>query len=261
MEQAGHLPAVNTVGLGAPLRWLAGGWADFRRAPGPCIIYGLCLAAISAGFAAALFITGEAKWLLALAAGFLLVAPMFAMGLYEAGRMLERGEQPGLGDILFVKSAFRREVVFLGVALVLVYSIWVEMAFLIYGLSTYKVHKTMVDFLNFMFTDPAGIQMALIGTAIGGFIAFLAYTLVVVSAPMLLSRKTDVFIATITSVRTVTRNFLPMLVWAVLIVGLTALGIATGFLGLIVTFPVIGLASWRAYRDLVPLSAGDLSPA
>ena len=55
------------------------------------------------------------------------------------------------------------------------------------------------------------------------------------------------------------RNFLPMLVWAVIIVIMTVLGIATGFLGLIVTFPVIGLASWRAYRDLVPSSAGDVA--
>lgn len=259
MEKGGHLPAVNTVGLGAPFGWLAGGWADFRRAPLPSIVYGLCLAAVSAGFAAALFLTGEAKWLLALAAGFLLVAPMFAMGLYEAGRMLERGETPGLGDMLFVRSAFRREVVFLGLALVLVYSVWVEMAFLIYGLSTFKVHRTMVEFLTFMVADPDGIRMALIGTVVGGVIAFLAYTLVVVSAPMLLSRKTDVFIATITSVRTVTRNFLPMLVWAMLIAGLTMLGIATGFLGLIVTFPVIGLASWRAYRELVPASEEDLA--
>jgi uncharacterized membrane protein len=87
----------------------------------------------------------------------------------------------------------------------------------------------------------------------------MAYSLVVVSAPMLLNEKTNVFIATITSVRTIAQNFLPMLVWAALIVALTALGIATGFLGLIVSFPVIGLASWRAYRELVPSSHGDMA--
>ena len=78
---------------------------------------------------------------------------------------------------------------------------------------------------------------------------------------MLLNEKTSVFIAMITSVRTIAQNFLPMLVWAMLIVALTALGIATGFLGLIVTFPVIGLASWRAYRDLVPSSDDDMNEA
>ena len=69
------------------------------------------------------------------------------------------------------------------------------------------------------------------------------------------------FVATLTSLRAVARNFLPMLLWGIIIVALTVLGIATGFVGLIVTFPVIGLASWRAYRDLVPSSAGDLAAA
>ena len=78
---------------------------------------------------------------------------------------------------------------------------------------------------------------------------------------MMLNTHANVFVATITSVRTIFRNFLPMLVWAVIIVIMTVLGIATGFLGLIVTFPVIGLASWRAYRDLVPSSASDLAAA
>ena len=72
------------------------------------------------------------------------------------------------------------------------------------------------------------------------------------SAPMMLGAKTDVFIATITSVRSVTKNPLPMLIWALLIALLTAIGIATAFFGLILVFPLIGLATWRAYRELVP---------
>jgi len=96
--------------------------------------------------------------------------------------------------------------------------------------------------------------MAMIGTIVGGAIAFIAYSLIVISAPMLLDRKTDVFIATITSVRAVTTNFLTMLIWAFLIATLTAIGIATAFFGLIFIFPIIGLASWHAYRELVPTS-------
>jgi uncharacterized membrane protein len=150
---------------------------------------------------------------------------------------------------------------YLGLALFLVYSFWVEASQIVYGLSTYRIHKTLPELLTFIATDPAGQNMALVGTVIGGMIAFVAFSLVVVSAPMLLNEKTSVFIATITSVRTIAQNFLPMLVWAMLIVALTALGIGTGFLGLIVTFPVIGLASWRAYRELVPSSRGDMDQA
>ena len=255
-----HLPAVNAIGLTAPFDWLAGGWADLCRAPGPCLAYGASLAAISMAFAAGLFLSGAMNWFLVLAAGFVLVAPMFAMGLYEAGSQLEQGKAPRMIDMFFVRSAFRPDLVYLGIGLVIIYSVWVEVALLTYGLSTSKIHRSPMEFLGFLFGDPAGRQMALVGTVIGGVIAFLAYALVVISAPMLLSRKTDVFTATITSVRSVTRNFLPMMVWALLIAALTTAGIATGFLGLVIVFPVIGLASWRAYRNLVPSSGQDIDP-
>ena len=262
MEQAKKgLPDVNTVGLAAPFGWLAGGWTDFTKAVGPCLVYGALLVAASLGLTAALYHAGAIRVLFVVAAGFMLVAPILAMGLYQTGRMLERGERPGVGDILFVKSALRQDLFILGFALFLVYSVWVEMAHLVYGLSTHKFHKTLPDFVHFMLADPEGHNMVMTGTMIGGVIAFLAFSLIVVSAPMMLNTQANVFVATITSLRTVARNFLPMLVWAVLIVALTALGIATGFLGLVVTFPVIGLASWRAYRDLVPSSAGDVAPA
>lgn len=255
------LPDVNTVGLGAPFGWLAGGWTDFTKAVGPCLVYGALLVAASLGLTAALYHAGAIRVLFVVAAGFMLVAPILAMGLYQTGRMLERGERPGVGDILFVRSALRQDLFILGFALFLVYSVWVEMAHLVYGLSTHKFHKTLPDFVHFMLADPEGHNMVMTGTMIGGVIAFLAFSLIVVSAPMLLNTQANVFVATITSLRTVARNFLPMLVWAVLIVVLTVLGIVTGFLGLVVTFPVIGLASWRAYRDLVPSSAGDVAPA
>lgn len=260
MEQTTHLPAINTVKWTASLGWLHGGMKDFIAAPLPCIIYGCCLAALSAGYTAALFLTGAGRWLLALIVGFLLIAPMLAMGLYEAGRLLEQGRTPKLKQVFFVRSAFRRDAVFLGLALVMIYSIWVEAAFLIYGLSTSRVHPSFLEFLSFLTTEPNGIRMAVIGTIIGGVIAFLAFALVVISAPMLLNETSDVFIATITSARAVIQNFIPMMIWACLIAALIGIGVLTGFLGLIIIFPVIGLASWRAYRDLVPSSNLDLSP-
>jgi len=244
--------------MDAPLLWLARGMDDFRKIPGPCLIYGAALAAISAAIAVTLLLTNALTWILVLAGGFLIVAPMLAMGAYQAARMLQAGQTPTTKDMLLVSSAVRKDLIILGISLFLLYGIWVEAAHLTYGLSTSTLHKSVGDFLTFMFTDPAGIRMALIGSVVGGFIAFLAYALVVISAPMLLNEDRDAFIATITSVRTVTRNFLPMLLWAFLIAILTMVGIATAFVGLIVIFPWIGLSSWHAYRDLVPSSADDV---
>jgi uncharacterized membrane protein len=93
--------------------------------------------------------------------------------------------------------------------------------------------------------------MLISGTIIGAAIAYLTYCIVVVSIPMLLGRDSDFFVATVTSVRAVTRNPGPMALWALIIAALTAFSVVTAFVGLIITFPVLGLASWHAYRDLV----------
>lgn len=251
IEHLTHLPDIRRVAFSAPLTWLAKGWSDYRRALLPCFIYGAILATISAALAGGLYVTGAFTWFLVLTGGFLIIAPILAMGAYQAARILETGNQPSLPDMLFVRSAFRRDLIILGVALFVLYGIWIEAAYLTYGLSTNRIHRSVGDFLSFLFTTPSGHNMALWGSLVGGVIAFLAYALVVVTAPMLLNQKSDIFIAAVTSVRCVTNNFPAMLFWACLIVALTALGIATAFLGLILIFPWIGLSSWHAYRSLV----------
>ena len=251
-DAATRLPDVARVPLSAPFGWLVEGWRDFMSTRLPCLFYGLILAAISAAIAWGLYFSGAFDWVLILAGGFLLIGPMVAMGLYEAARQLELGQQPRLRDMLFVKGAVRGDLFYLGVALFLVYLFWSHAAQLVYGLSTYRMHKTPNEFLTFLFTDPDGQRMGVIGTAIGGTIAFFAYMLVVVAAPMLLDKRYDVFVAVVTSVRAVLVNPWPLLLWAFLIVLIMALGTLTAFLGLIIAFPVIGLASWHAYRELVP---------
>ncbi|MCR9270373.1 MAG: DUF2189 domain-containing protein [Hyphomonadaceae bacterium] len=251
-EQTFKLPDVATVSIDAPFHWLSGAWQDYLRAPLPFMMYGIALAGVSAMIAWALVFSGAFAWVFVLAGGFFLIAPVLAMGLYEGGRMLEEGHTPGLTDIVLVRSAIRLDIAYLGLALFLIYLFWTRLAQIVYALSTPVMHKEPTAFLSFMFTTVEGMNMAITGSIIGGVVAFIAFSLVVISAPMMLGAKTDVFIATITSVRSVTRNFVPMLIWAVLIAGLTAIGIATAFFGLILVFPLIGLATWRAYRELVP---------
>jgi len=132
---------------------------------------------------------------------------------------------------------------------------WIQAAQIVYGLSTYQLHATLPEFLEFAFRTDDGRRMLVVGGAIGGGIAFVAYTLVVVSAPMLLERRFDVFMAAVTSVRIVLRNPGPMLLWAVMVATLVLMSAATGFLALVVVFPWLGLATWRAYRGLVVAAA------
>lgn len=251
MQSPDTLPNIRTVELTAPLRWLSEAWGDLGKAWFPCLTYGSALALFSVFLVFALIASNLAFWVWALICGFVFVAPMLAMGLYEAGRLIERGIQPRLSDITFVRSAFRQDLAYLGLALLIIFLVWGGIAQIVYGLSTHRLHKTLPEFVAFAVGTPEGHVMMAVGSLVGGAIAFLAYCLVVVSAPMLLDRQNDVFMATVTSVRAVVRNPAPMILWAALVAGITLATVLTGFLALTFVFPWLGLASWRAYRDLV----------
>lgn len=210
------------------------------------------MALISFGLCYTLVAADAAFWVLTLTVGFVFVAPMLAMGLYEAGRLIERGEKPTLQGMLYVRSAVRLDIAYLGLALVLIYLFWGRIAQIVYGLSTYRLHRTVEDFVAYAVGTPDGHAMLITGSLVGGVIAYLTYCLVVVSTPMLLDQRSNVFVAIVTSVRTVVENFWPMTLWAAIIGVLTLASAATGFIGLVIIFPWLGLASWRAYRELVP---------
>ena len=251
MATKSGLPDVRTVGFGAPFKWLAGGLADIGRAPVAALGYGLAAALTSFGLCWAIYVTNAAFWTVALSSGFVLVAPILAMGIYECGRLLEAGERPSLPRVVVVTGAMRQDVAYLGLALVLIYMMWGRAAQIVYGLSTFRLHRTWNEFIVFAVNSSEGHGMLISGALVGGAIAFLTYCLVVVSAPMLLDRRSNVFAAVATSFRSVNANFGPMVLWAIIIAVLVAAAAATGFLALVVIFPWLGFASWRAYRALV----------
>lgn len=255
------LPAVARIGGDAPFRWLAGAWSDLWRAPLPCLAYGLTLSLFSLWFTLTVYNHGASHWIFALTCGFVFVAPVLAMGLYEAGRRLELGERPDLLQMVLVRAALRQDLAYLGLALLLIFLTWGGIAQIVYGLSTSTIHRNLPDLIAFGTGTFEGRRMVVFGSAIGGAIAFFAYCLVVVTAPMLLDRRNDVFVAVVTSVRTVNANFWPMALWALILAVLTLSTAATGFLALTLVFPWLGLASWRAYRELAPGAAWDGRPA
>lgn len=244
---------VNTISLGAPLRWLTRGWRDMMNALVPSLIYGAAIALASFAIWRALIVSDLAFWALSLSCGFVFVAPMLAMGLYEAGRRISLGERPTLARMLVVRSALRADAFYLGLALVLIYLFWGRIAQVVYGLSTYRLHTSVEEFIAFSTQTSEGLTMLVTGTIVGGVMAFFTFAITVVSAPMLLDQRTNVFEAMFTSIRAVAKNFMPMLLWAALITLALLACAATSWLGLIVIFPWLGLASWRAYLDIVPV--------
>lgn len=217
----------------------------------PCLIYGAAIALASFAIWRALIVSDLAFWALSLSCGFVFVAPMLAMGLYEAGWRISNGERATVAHMVVVRGALRADVFYLGLALLLIYLLWGRIAQIVYGLSTYRLHTSVDEFITFSTQTSEGLTMLVTGTIIGGIMAFFTFAITVISAPMLLDQRASVFEAMLTSIRAVAKNFTPMLLWAALITLALLACAATSWLGLIVIFPWLGLASWRAYCEVV----------
>jgi len=231
--------------------WLAAGWRDMWRYPALSLGYGAAFVAIGLIFTAGLWAINLESLVPALSAGFMLVCPILAIGLYEMSRRFERGEPVIFRDILAVRPAAPVQLAYLAFTLMFIYLVWLRLATLNYALFSYGDHTPWFEFVRFALTTPAGLAMVVLGTAIGAVLAFIVFALSAVAVPILLRHDVDAFTAMAVSARLVMNNPGPMLLWAWLIAVLIAAGIATLFMGLIVVFPLVGHATWHAYRTVI----------
>lgn len=244
-----HPRVIRKVADDRPWHWLQAGWRDLSRAPRVSLAYG---AAVTAASWLLAFILQESDWmylLLPLAGGFLLIAPFVAVGLYETSRRLESGEPVSLRIALL---AWRRpvQVASFGVLLLVLHFAWMRVALLWFVLYFHNGTPPL-DQLPLYLLDARNLPFLVIGTLMGAGFALLTFALSVVSLPLLVDRDIDVISAALASIRSVIANPKAMLLWAGLIVLFTAVGIATFFFGLALLFPLVGHASWHAYKDLV----------
>ncbi|MBP8120561.1 MAG: DUF2189 domain-containing protein [Burkholderiales bacterium] len=238
------LPEVGTLRF---LDWLALGWRDLRRCPAVALAHGAVLAAFGAaifGFAPHRF------WLLAGAfSGFLLVAPVLATGLYAVSRALEQGAPPGFSTVRAVWQSGDSRMIRFGMLLALAGTGWVLTSAAMITLWAPQPINEPADFLRHVVIADSWLFEAWL--AMGGLLAAPVFASSVIAMPMLLDRQCGVLDAVLTSWRVVMVNPLPMAAWGAVIMMLTAAGMATALLGLIVLMPLLGHASWHAYRDLV----------
>lgn len=239
------------IDTGRPWVWLAKGWADFRRAYAIDVVFGLVFAGAGALVVAVAMEAGLWQIIVPLVTGFMLVGPILAVGLYDVSRRLEQGLPLDVGAVF---TAWRRnptQIALMGLGLMLILLAWIRIALLIFALFYGPTPISPDRFFEDAFLRVDSIPFVLFGTAVGGVFAVVVFAISAVSIPMLLDRDVDVITAVSTSVAAVRRNPAPMVLWAALIVLFTGFGLVTAFLGLIVVMPLIGHATWHAYRDLV----------
>ncbi len=243
---------VRRVESDQPWLWLAAGWRDMKAAPGISLFFGLLLAGLSAFLTVGLYLLGQA-WAIAPAlGGFLIVGPVLSVGMYALSRDLEAGRRPRFWGTVF---AWRRNPLGIlsgGVALALFFLIWMRIAAIIVTVFFPYQTGSIQGLLNETLFTVNGWTFLAVGTAAGAFFAGVAFVFSAVSLQVMLDRKADAFQGVMASFVAVVGNVRTMVIWAALIVVLTGAGFLTGFLGFVVILPLVGHASWHAYRAILP---------
>lgn len=238
---------LHRLPLTAPLRWLALGWRDFRRCPGIGLFYGGCFAAM--GWALLLVFRHAPAWTLALSAGFLLMGPFLCLGLYDASRALERGQRPDLGTSLLAWEPSLGTMAIFGGVLLILEMLWGRASLIVFAVS----FDGMPDFKGSVVQlfDAGHLGFIVAYLAVGGVFAGVIFAVSVVAIPMILDRQVDAITAGLTSLRLVWTQPVVTVSWGALITLLVVLALLPWFLGLLVAGPVLGHASWHAYRAAV----------
>lgn len=245
-------PAVRRIAAADIAEALGQGLRDFQAVP----LYGLAFGAFYAagGIAILLCLTAFGMVYLAypLAAGFAMIGPFVALGLYEVSRRREAGQPISAGAILAAVRT-RSEIGWMAFVTLFVFVIWMYQVRLLIALllGLNASFASLQEFITVVLTTNEGLLFLAIGNAVGAALSLILFSLTVVSFPLLLDRDVDFVTAMITSVRAVVTSPLPMIGWAALIVVLLAVSAMPYFLGLIVTLPVLGHTTWHLYRRII----------
>jgi uncharacterized membrane protein len=242
------------LAITAPFGWLRKGWSDMWSAPRQSLTYGTIVVLLSFALAFVAVEFGGYWELLSLVSGFILISPVLAVGTYAISRQLERGKVPSLRRCMREEQrAFGNLMVF-ALMLMVVFLVWARAGSAIHVFFPIGAEAGWRDYLTFF-----GI-----GSAVGSIFALIVFSAAAFSLPMMVDRKADTVTAVVTSINAVLRNRPAMAVWAACIVLAVAPGFALLFVGrergaslvwimtaLGITLPLIGHATWHAYRETI----------
>ena len=243
---------VNKISLTEPFVWLKKGWDDFLKVKSYSLRYAAFFVFISCLITVTTLMTGNHFLLIFLFAGFFLVAPSIGIGLYQMSAFLEKNEplkkcnaweafKQNQGQISMVTGGF-----------FIILQLWVSMNFVLFALLYNGISPPLDNFFSNLYFSQEGKYFAIASVSLGFLFALTAFSISAITVPMLIDKKVDGFTAIRLSIKSVLNNFKAMMLWAFLIVAIVGFGLITFYIGLLIALPVIGHASWHAYKSLVP---------
>ncbi len=237
----------------AAFDWLKAGWHDFRATGYRAAFYG----AVFAAMGWAIGFVYETRWQLTmgLTAGFFLLGPFVCAGIHELSRQHERGEPP---DLLRSLSCWRRapgSIGFFAAMLTFLMIVWARVSVVLFALSSTTEFPTMRGMLA-QIASASNFEFLALWSAVGFVFASLVFAISIVSMPMMLDRGSDTMVAVFTSVRALAANPAAAYGWAAAIVFLIGASLVLWLGLLVITAPLVGHATWHAYRALVPPASG-----
>lgn len=250
-EFRGIVLPINRIEIDQTWTWLSRGWQDFRRAGPVDLCFGIGIAAVSFLIIAMAWQADLWPYVWPLAAGFMFLAPLLGICFYETSRRLENGLPINLVDIALSWRQRPGPIFTLGLILMLLQVVWIYLAILIYALFFGAQPVSWSNFVLDTLLSPENLPFWIVGFAVGAILAGIAFAISVVSFPLLLDRDIGVPQAIATSLAASIVNWRVLFGWGALIVLFSAAGIVTLCLGLIITMPLLGHATWHAYRDIV----------
>lgn len=235
--------------VGTAFKWLEAGWKDMWVSPFPSLFYGLVIFIISLGMVSGMVHLAYDYILFPALAGFMVVGPVLAIGLYEKSRQISRGEPITLTHMIFVRAVSGGQVLFTGLLLCSLMALWMRAAVLLYALFFgVRGFPGLDDIFTILVTTDTGLWLLIVGSLVGGLFAAFSFAISVFSIPMMLNERVDALTAMGTSMAMVWNNRPVMISWGAIVLALFVLSLLTGLFGLIIAFPVLGHATWHAYK-------------
>lgn len=247
IDEASPFPPIRRVGLFRPLRWLQLGWQDLRQSGTASLFYGLCFGIMA--WLLQLVLNNAPQYMSALSCGFLLAGPLLALGLYDISRRIENVRSGLLGSVFSMRGRWSNIGV-LALVLAVILMVWARASLIVFALFYNKGMPTMHGFLSTLFSL-ANLEFLLVYLCIAFIFASIVFAISWVSIPLMLDRDTDAITAMIISCVSLFINAPATMFWSLLIIASVVVSFLSWNLGFVILMPLIGHATWHAYKDVV----------